>query len=330
MLITKTPLRISFLGGGSDIPEFYNNYSGLTLSTTINKYIYIALNNCDNPHLKVVYSKLELVDNVDDIENEIVRNCLKVMNVNSHFEMASFSDITGEGSGLGSSSAFTVGLLNGLDTHFYNYKDPHFATKELAEAACYIEINKCGHPIGKQDQYAAAYGGFNLIHYSKNKVEVEPMYRIGPNNGIHELEKNLFLFNTGITRRSSLLLKNQRDRLVEDNEEIVYKTKLMVEMAKTGAYYLENGRVDDFGDLLNTAWCTKKTMNVNTTNPIIDEMYETALASGAIGGKLCGAGGGGYLLIYCPQKYHSSLLENMKGYDRLAFRFSRKGSTFGV
>ena len=318
MIITKTPLRISFFGGGSDIPEFYEKHNGLVLSMAINKHIYIAANQCVAPHFKVVYSKLELKDHVDDIEHDRVREALKHFNINSNVELCSFSDIPTKGTGLGSSSTFTVGLIQALCSEFYKNS---VTPKQLAEMASYIEIELCKEPIGKQDQYAAAFGGMKSYEFTKDDVIVN---YIGNNiYNIEEFERNLFCFNTGITRQASSVLTEQVDNLKKDLN--VDYTKELVQMAKDGIRYYQKHQFNDFANLLHESWEIKKKLSSNVTNPKIDEMYERALKAGAIGGKILGAGGGGYLLVYAPPKYHNSLLNEMIEFERLSIKMDHDG-----
>jgi D-glycero-alpha-D-manno-heptose-7-phosphate kinase len=319
MIVTKTPLRMSFFGGGSDIKEFYEQSEGLVVSTTINSYIYIALNRCVADHIKVIYSDIEKVATVEEVAHDRVREALKLYEINSNIEICSFSDVTVKGTGLGSSSTFTVGLVNAL------YKAVHAKTvkpHELAELASYVEIVKCGESIGKQDQYAAAYGGFNAITFTANETRVKPL-KI-PQHTLYDLQHNLFLFNTEQTRKTSDILSEQVANLKEGKNAI---TKSLVEMAKKSVKLLEYNKLDDFGDLLDASWVLKKSLSDSVTTPHIDEMYERAIEGGALGGKILGAGGGVYLLIYCPIKERNRMLETMRHYKRLPFKFTNEGST---
>ena len=319
MIVTKTPLRVSFFGGGSDIPEFYEQNDGLCVSATINSYIYLAVQQCVANHLKVIYSELELVQNVDNIRHNRVREILKWLEIVSNVEICSFSDVTTKGTGLGSSSTFTVGLLNALHKMKHHKNLQPF---ELAEMASYIEINKCDEPIGKQDQYAAAYGGFNAFYFTSTATRVKPIAI--PQHTIYDLQHNLFLFNTGQTRRTSDILGEQVSNFKEGKFTI---TKSLVELAKTSIKLLQANKLDDFGSLLDTSWVLKKSLTSSVSTPYIDEMYEQALNGGALGGKILGAGGGGYLLVYCPEKDRNRLLETMEQYERLPFKFTNEGST---
>lgn len=312
-------MRVSFFGGGSDIPEFCEENEGLCVSATINSYIYIAAHQCVAEHLKVIYSELELTKSVENIRHNRVREILKWLEIISNVEICSFSDVTTKGTGLGSSSTFTVGLINAL------YKIKHHKNLhpfELAEMASYIEINKCKEPIGKQDQYAAAYGGFNAFYFSSTSTRVKPLKL--PQATIYDLQHNLFLFNTGQTRNTSDILGEQVTNFKNGKFTI---TKSLVELAKTSITLLHTNKLDDFGDLLDASWVLKKSLTSSVSTPCIDEMYEQALDGGALGGKILGAGGGGYLLVYCPEKERNRLLESMSKYERLPFKFTDEGST---
>jgi len=323
MIITKTPLRISFFGGGSDIPQFYEENEGMVLSTTINSYIYLAVNRCVASHLRVIYSILEQTESVDDIKHDRVRQTLKYFEIPSNIEIASFSDVPTKGTGLGSSSTFTVGLVNAL------YRICHgknIYQHELAELASYIEINRCGEPIGKQDQYAASYGGFNVIHFHNSHAKVKHL-EVDP-SVVYELNNNLLCFNTGVSRQASSVLKQQVENLKQ--QSTIERTKTMVELAKNAVKLLQKKKVDDFGYLLDQSWQIKKQLSDNISTSHIDEMYERATKNGALGGKILGAGGGGYLLVYVPEKNKNRLLESMKQYERFNFKFCKQGSTLEV
>lgn len=320
MIVTKTPLRISFFGGGSDIPEFYEQNDGMVLSTAIDRYIYIATNKCAIPHCRVIYSELEEQPTYETIKHDRVRETLRHLEISTNVEIASFSEISTRGSGLGSSSTFTVGLINAL----YKMKtgkslDHH----ELAEQASFIEIHRCFEPIGKQDQYAAAYGGFNAIYFNGNQVRVRPVDM--DHSFLIALDSNLLCFNTGINRAASSVLTEQVASLKTGSN--VEATKAVVELAKNGLKLLQKNKIDDFGHLLDQGWQIKKTLSSGITTPEIDEMYEHAIKNGALGGKLLGAGGGGYLLVYVPDKSKNRLLTAMSKYERFPFKFAKHGST---
>lgn len=320
MIVTKTPLRISFFGGGSDIPEYYNNRPGLVISTTINRYIQLAVNLCEPKHVRVVYSELEQVSNTKRLKHELARSALERFGVNTGIEIASFSDITTKGSGLGSSSTYTVGLINAL----YNLKKLGYTRRDLAEAACEIEINVLGKPIGKQDQYAAAYGGFNAIRFDSTGVEVTSVpvsY-----STLSSLNDNLMCFSTGQTREASSVLSDQLNNL-KTNDRTIDGTTSLVYMAAEALKYIKQSKIDDFGALLNEAWIEKKKLASGVSNPHIDEMYETATRAGALGGKILGAGGGGFMLLYVPVFSRSKVKLAMREFKQFHFNFTDQGST---
>jgi D-glycero-alpha-D-manno-heptose-7-phosphate kinase len=316
MLLTKTPLRVSFFGGGSDLPSYYNHHDGLCVSTTIDSFVYLAINQCVAPHLKVIYSALELVKDVDDIKHSRVREALRHFDFKSNMEICSFSDVPHKGTGLGSSSTFTVGLVKALFWLKYRRRIP---PEELAELAAYIEINRCAEAIGKQDQYAAAFGGFKAYAFYKDGVAVKPVV-MDPATKL-ALEDHLFFFNTGIGRKASLVLEKQA--VQTGNGERISE---LVEMAKHSLDLLKNGKVHDFGRLLHDSWELKKKLG-GVTNAQIDEMYETAIKAGALGGKVLGAGGGGYMMFYVPRSHRSHVLDALRYYEHRDFRFFNKGST---
>lgn len=322
MIVTKTPLRISFFGGGSDIPEFYENNEGHCVSAAINSYIYIAAHKCVAPHLKVIYSELELETDIEKIKHDRVREVLKELGITSNLEICSFSDIPVKGTGLGSSSTFTVGLIHAI----HKIKHPHGAlfTKQLAELACHVEINRCNEPIGKQDQYAAAYGGLVSYKFHKDEVEVR---RVNTSTIMDkQLCDNLLCFNTGVNRMASSILTEQVERL--KNNVNVDLTRNLVYMADQSVKMLESYKFDDFGALLNEGWAIKKKLSSNVSNQGIDEMYDRAIKAGALGGKILGAGGGGYLLLYARGKDRRKVYDEMiKHYEYFPINFDYYGST---
>lgn len=321
MLVTKTPLRISLFGGGSDIPEFYEQYPGVVVSAAIDSNIYIALNKCVAPHLKVVYSQLELEYDVENIKHDRVREALKHFNITSNIEMCSFSDMNTKGTGLGSSSTFTVGLISGL---YYQKFGKELPKKQLAELASYIEIEMCREPIGKQDQYAAAYGGTKIYRFNGYEVDVTEYPFASEVTSL--LFENLFFYNTKIDRPASSVLAEQVDNL-KKNINIDY-TKQIVAMAEEAIDLLKLRRLEDVGSLLHDSWEIKKKLSSNVSNPVIDEMYANGLTAGALGGKLLGAGGGGYLMFYVPKSKQSNFVNTMHlcGYERTIFRPSHIGT----
>jgi len=318
MIITKTPFRISFVGGGTDIRDFYKNEQGAVLSTSINKYVYIVLHNFFYNQIMLKYSKTELVDKPEDIEHPLIRECFLKTGVKSNIEFASFSDIPSSGSGLGSSSAFAVGLLKAL----YIHKDITKTNYDLAKEACDIEINRLKEPIGKQDQYACAVGGLNLIKFNEDEsVKVEPVNI--SRKLTEELQGNMVMLFTGITRQASSVLSDQKEEMKKEN-----KIKTMVKMRDLAFELkdsLSEGNLNSFGEILNKGWLLKKSLASGISNKSIDDYYNKALKAGALGGKILGAGGGGFFLFYCPKEKQANLINSL-GLRQMPFEFEQSGS----
>ena len=318
MIITKTPFRVSFCGGGSDMANFYEKYGGCVLSTSINKYCYISIHPYFNENQTLLkYSENELVDSPDQIKHRIFRQVLTDMGIHG-VEISSTADIPG-GTGLGSSSTFTVGLLNTLNC--YNGK---FVSKDkLAKLACEVEIEKLGNPIGKQDQYGAALGGLNFIKFNQDgSVSHEPILMEGKT--YKKLQKNLLMFYTGTTRSANTILAEQTKNITSDD-----KAKNLLKMcglAKDMKVALENNDISSFGKILDEGWQLKKELASGIANPAIDEAYEIAMKNGALGGKLLGAGGGGFLLFYCEEEKQEQLKKAI-GLKELDFSFERDGTS---
>lgn len=318
MIITKTPFRVSFCGGGSDMANFYEKYGGCVVSTSINKYCYISIHPYFNENQTLLkYSENELVDSPDQIKHRIFRQVLTDMGVHG-VEISSTADIPG-GTGLGSSSTFTVGLLNTLNC--YNGK---FVSKDkLAKLACEVEIEKLGNPIGKQDQYGAALGGLNFIKFNQDgSVSHEPILMDGKT--YKKLQKNLLMFYTGTTRSANTILAEQTKNITsEDKAKNLLK---MCGLAKDMKVALENNDISSFGKILDEGWQLKKELASGIANPAIDEAYEIAMKNGALGGKLLGAGGGGFLLFYCEEEKQDQLKKAI-GLRELDFSFERDGTS---
>jgi D-glycero-alpha-D-manno-heptose-7-phosphate kinase len=319
MITTQTPFRLSFFGGGSDLKSFYSRYPGAVLSVAINKSMYMTTHPYFEPteiHLK--YSKTELVPSADQIEHPILRAVLTELVPNGGIEVASIADIPG-GTGLGSSSAFTVGLIQNLNARFQRFLPP----SRLAEEACHIEIDVLKEPIGKQDQYASAFGGLNrFVFHSDGRTTVERIF-VGADT-IKRLEASLFLFYLGTPRSASAILQEQTSNLADT--EIFETQRAMVAQVEAGIQLLRDGDLDGFGRLLHEAWVLKKTLASKISDDIIDAYYQRGLDAGALGGKLAGAGGGGFLLFYCPPRCQSWFLKAMNGIRRVPFNFEFSGS----
>lgn len=320
MIISRTPLRISFVGGGSDIASFYTHTSGAVVSTAINKYVYIAVNKQFDGRILVNYSKMEIVKKISDIENNLVREALKLTGVKGGIHITSIADVPAEGTGMGSSSSYIVGLLNAL----YAYQGKHANAEKLASQASRIEIDILKKPIGKQDQYIAAYGGFQYIKFnSNNSVSVDPI--ICKEKTKKNLESSLLLFYTGITRSSDLILTKQTSNMAsqEDKRAIMNEMVMLAGKMKDA---LNNNNLDAFGEMLHENWILKKQMAEGVSSSRIDKWYETALKNGAIGGKLLGAGGGGFLLFYAPENKHKKIIDALSDLIYQDFSFDPQGS----
>ena len=312
-------MRMSFVGGGSDIPAYYHFEEGAVLSTSINKYMYVSVNKKFDGDIRLSYSLTEDVNDVDKIKHPIVRNTLKMLEISGGIEIASMADIPSKGSGLGSSSSYTVGLLNAL----YAFKNKSISQNELGKLASHVEINLCGEPIGKQDQYSAAHGGINLIKFhSDESVTVEPI--ICKKSFIEQLEKSMLMFYTGITRSASTLLREQSDNM---NNSV--KRSLIKEMASLSydlKYMFENDDLDSVGELLDKNWKLKSQISSGITNPQIDDWYQKGINAGATGGKLLGAGNGGFIMFYVPSEKQKNVINALKNLKRIPFSFDNLGS----
>jgi D-glycero-alpha-D-manno-heptose-7-phosphate kinase len=319
MITTQTPFRVSFFGGGSDIRTFYSRHPGAVLSVAINKSMYMTTHPYFEPtaiHLK--YSKTELVPSVDQIEHPILRAILSELVPKGGIEVASIADIPG-GTGLGSSSAFTVGLIQNLNARFQRFLPP----SQLAEEACHIEIDVLKEPIGKQDQYASAFGGLNhFVFHSDGRTTVERIFLAA--DTIKRLEASLLLLYLGVPRSASRILEEQTSNLTDI--KIFETQKAMVAQVGVGIQLLRDGDLDGFGRLLHEAWILKRTMASKISDGAIDAHYQRGLEAGALGGKLVGAGGGGFLLFYCPPPAQSCFLAAMNGLRRIPFHFEFNGS----
>jgi D-glycero-alpha-D-manno-heptose-7-phosphate kinase len=320
MIITKTPLRISFVGGGSDLKSFYKHEPGAVISTTINKYVYVAINKKFDDKIRMSYSETETVDDINELKHNLARETLKYFKVKKSIEISSIGDIP-SGTGLGSSGAYTVGLINALSV----YKGLNLTKEHLADIASIIEIDKVGRPIGKQDQYAESYGGLNYIQFNPDgSVLVEPITLSAKKKKL--LENNLLLFYTGKREFAEKVLAKQNKIM----KEKIDKQKIMSEMvaiAKSLKDSLNKGKIEIFGELLHKNWILKKKLTGGISNPQIDAWYETALQKGATGGKICGAGGRGFLLLYAPPDTHKKISRGLSDLQQIHFSFEEKGST---
>jgi D-glycero-alpha-D-manno-heptose-7-phosphate kinase len=320
MIVSCAPFRVSFAGGGSDIAQFYRRRRGAVLSCAIAKYAFVVVHpffNASKYHLK--YTRTELVDHVDEVQHPILREALRMMNIEPGIEVVSVADIP-SGTGLGSSSSFSVALLNALHAHHRA-----FAPKEiLANEACTLEIEKLGEPIGKQDQYAAAYGGVNFIEFEPHGgVTVQPLPL--PTTTVAALESNLMLFFTGGQRDARAVLSHQVKTMNTD-EAAFGRIGQMVDLAYDMRDLLLAGDLDSFGEALHRGWELKRGVSNMISSSSIDALYDRARAAGAIGGKLAGAGGGGFLLLYCPPAAQPKVRAAMAELQSMEFRLDWGGA----
>ncbi len=321
MIITRSPLRITLGGGGTDLESYYSKYGGFLISAAIDKYVYITVNKPFIPEFILKYSRIENTKDIDSIEHPIIRESLKEINPNiKQLEITSIADIPA-GTGLGSSGSFTTALLKALN----HYENNILSQPELAEQACKIEIEKLKEPIGKQDQYIAAYGGITCFEFCKNgEVKVSPL-KISKET-LYDLEDNLLLFFTGYSRSASAILKDQNDKSKSSDEDMISNLHFVKELGLKSKEALESGDLKKFGELMNVHWEHKKKRSGNMSNPKIDEWYNLALQNGAIGGKLIGAGGGGFLMFYTEEKSKLRKALTEAGLDEVRFKFDFEGT----
>ena len=299
MIISRTPLRVSFCGGGTDIDDYSKSSKngGKVISIAIDRHVYVTINPRFDNRIRVSYSSLEIVDSVDEIRHDLVRESMKLTGVESGIEITTIADIPGKGTGLGSSSTVTVGLLNAL----HHFRGRSVDRDQLADEACKIEIELLNQPIGRQDQYAAAFGGLNSINFDKNGVTVSPL---NISNGIvSQLEHEFSLVYTGITRKASSVLSEKPI----DNEEKIKRLNVIREQAEIAEEFLKTGDLSNLGLLLNEAWINKRAISKSVSNTKIDSLYAKILEIGAYGAKLVGAGGGGFFLVHGPPDFRNSL-----------------------
>lgn len=320
MIISKTPLRLSFVGGGSDLPAFYRQHGGAVLSTSIDKFVYVTINNRFEPGIRLSYSKTEIVDHADQIEHVLVRAALGKLGIDSGVEITSVADIPSRGSGLGSSSSFTVGLLHAI----YAYLGTYRAKLDLGREACEVELDLCGEPIGKQDQYAAAVGGLNIIEFHPDEtVSVEPV--VAPPGTIQAIENSLVMFYIGGTRSASAILK-QQSADVDASDAKRKALQRMVELVYELRSQLSAGNTEALGEILHENWMLKRQLSSGITTSHVDTIYDRARAAGATGGKLLGAGGAGFMVFSVPPERRQELIESMSELRHVPFRFDKMGT----
>lgn len=321
MIITRSPLRISLGGGGTDLPSYYRRHSGFLVAAAIDRYVYITLHQTFQPGLIIKYSKMESVETVDQVQHPILREALRLAGISDpHLEITSMADIPA-GTGMGSSGSFTTAVLKALHAYRKNLVHP----QALAEQACSIEIERLGEPIGKQDQYIAAYGGLTCFQFLPNgHVEAYPL-KID-NETLYNLEDNLLLFFTGYSRSASKILKEQDDRSRHNDREMTENLHFVKELGFQSQEALEAGDLPRFGELMNIHWERKKSRSGQMSNGDIDRWYALAIENGALGGKLIGAGGGGFLMFYAADKTRLRRVLTAEGLREVRFRFDFEGT----
>jgi D-glycero-alpha-D-manno-heptose-7-phosphate kinase len=318
MIITQTPLRIGLLGGGTDLPDYYREYGGRVLNCAIDKYIYVIVKQRFDHEIYVNYSKKEIVSRVEDLEHELVREAMWMTGVTNGVEITTLADIpSAGGSGLGSSSAVTVGLLHAL----FAYRGRQVTAEELADRACIIEIDRCGKPIGKQDQYIAACGGIRDIRFGPGDQVVAEELEL-PAAGRQDLQRSIMLFYTGITRSANSILAEQTANIKTTRDQL----HTLRDLAGLAADRLRCGDVDAVGEAIRKGWEAKRQLAAGISNPQVDMAVERALEAGATGAKLTGAGGGGFLLVMCPMERQRSVRERLADMRELPVKLDPLGS----
>lgn len=321
MIITRSPLRISLGGGGTDLPSYYREHSGFLIAAAIDKYVYITLHQTFVPELIIKYSKLERVLTVDEVEHPIIREALRMVGIEApSLEITSMADIPA-GTGLGSSGSFTTALLKAFHAHKKNLVHP----AELAEQACQIELEKLREPIGKQDQYIAAYGGITCFKFMPGgQVEAWPL-KISQET-LYDLEDNLLLFFTGYARSASKILQEQDDKSKQADKAMMENLHFVKDLGLQSQAALESDNLPEFARLMDIHWQRKKERSRSMSNQDINEWYDCAMANGALGGKLIGAGGGGFLMFYAKDKARLRHAMREKGLTEVRFRFDFEGT----
>lgn len=321
MIIARSPLRISLGGGGTDLPSYYRDHEGFLIAAAIDKYVYVTVTRPFTPGIYLKYSKLEHVDATDDVHHPIIRESIRLLEFNTpQIEITTLADIPA-GTGLGSSGSFTTALLKALYAHRKRLIHP----QELAELACHIEIDRLGEPVGKQDQYIAAYGGITCFTFRKDdSVEAKPL-PISMDTQF-DLEDNLLLFFTGFSRSAGSILKDQNTRTKQSDDEMLKNLHYVKELGLRSQAALEKGDTALFGELMHEHWEHKKRRSGGMSNPQIDDWYTLGMKNGAIGGKLVGAGGGGFLMFYASDRNKLRHAMAKTGLEEVRFRFDYEGT----
>jgi len=321
LIISRTPLRLTLGGGGTDLPSYSSNYGGFVVTSALNKHVYVLVKGRFEEEVRVSYSTTEIVRSVDDIKHPVVREGLRLLGLKEHLEIVSAADVPAE-TGLGSSGSFTVGLLHAL----HAFKDEHPSRASLAEEASRLEMEVLKEPCGVQDTYIAAFGGFTCLDIAKNgRVEVSPLNI--KDDTARELENNLLFFYTGIKRNASSVLQDQAKHIEKDNPGAVNAMHYIKEIGFRVKHALERGDLAEFGKLQHEHWMAKKSTSPEISSSPIDKWYTRALKNGASGGKIMGAGGGGFLMLYCENgKDRLRKAMSMEGLSEVRFQFEDEGS----
>jgi D-glycero-alpha-D-manno-heptose-7-phosphate kinase len=317
MIITQTPLRIGLLGGGTDLPDYYREHGGRVLNCAIDKYIYVIVKERFDDDIYVNYSKKEIVSRVDDLEHELVREAMRMTGVTKGVEITTLADIPSAGSGLGSSSAVTVGLLHAL----FAYTGRQVSAEELAEGACEIEIERCGKPIGKQDQYITAFGGIRDIRFGPGEDVIANELEL-TSAGRRALQHQIMLFYTGVTRSANSILAEQNANIAATQPQL----QMLRDLASFAADRLRGGDIDAIGAAVREAWEAKRKLASGVSNERIDRAVSQALDAGAAGAKVTGAGGGGFLLVICPMEQQPAVRRSLAHMRELPVKLDRLGS----
>jgi D-glycero-alpha-D-manno-heptose-7-phosphate kinase len=321
MIIVRSPLRITLGGGGTDLPSYYREHEGFLIAAAIDKFIYVTVIKPFTPGIYLKYSKIEHVENIDEVQHPIVRESLKLFDIGvPQIEITTLADIPA-GTGLGSSGSFTTALLRALHAHSRSLIHP----RELAEQACHIEIDRLGEPIGKQDQYIAAFGGVTCFNFRRDDtVDAHPL---ALNDEVrHELEDNLLLFFTGFSRSASSILLDQKSRTQTNDAAMIDNLHYVKDLGLRSKTALESGRLLDFGKLMHEHWDVKRKRSGGMSNPQIDAWYNLAMTNGAVGGKLIGAGGGGFLMFYAEDKARLRHAMHEAGLTEVRVHFDFEGT----
>jgi D-glycero-alpha-D-manno-heptose-7-phosphate kinase len=325
LIISRTPVRISFFGGGTDYPEFYRRHPGAVLGTSIDKFTHVSISTPGNyfdHKIRISYSKTELIRELEEIQHPSGRECLKFKNFSGNLDIHIFSDLPAK-TGLGSSSSFTVGFLHAL----YALSGKKISKQRLAEESCYVEQKLIQENVGSQDQFHAAFGGFNIIEFKDNQIQIRPV--VTTSAKIACFERNLMIFYTGLTRHASEILKEQmaRTESCHNDAYLLRMRDMVLEAEQLFVHEEEEQMVRSLGQLLDEGWQLKKRLSSKITNPLIDEAYEAASRAGAYGGKLCGAGSGGFLALLIPPERQQAVREALAGMTVVPVRFENTGST---